>query len=109
MNRRRALLAASMPSGGGVTFPITLAEGDNGQVGIDLYNYFMQKGKQIEDAVGWFTYIPSENETIYILDSTVSTVLYQGYDELIFTLTPNISSIMGLYLYPNGSLYIHWD
>ena len=43
MSRRRALLAASQMGGGGsnLTFPVTLVEGDNGQVGIDLYNFLM--------------------------------------------------------------------
>ena len=29
--------------GSSLTFPVTLAEGDNGQVGIDLYNYLFNK------------------------------------------------------------------
>jgi hypothetical protein len=30
-------------SGGSLTFPVTLVEGDNGQLGIDVYNYFITK------------------------------------------------------------------
>ena len=40
MSRRRALLAASQDSNE-LEFPITLVEGDNGQLGIDLYNYLI--------------------------------------------------------------------
>lgn len=41
MDRRRALMAASMSSGGegGLEFPIHLVEGDNGDVGRLLYKY----------------------------------------------------------------------
>lgn len=43
--RRRALLAAASQTGGGngLEFPITLVEGDNGQVGVDLFNYLSEK------------------------------------------------------------------
>lgn len=43
--RRRALLAASGASGNqsGLNFPITLVEGDNGQLGIDVFNYYLPK------------------------------------------------------------------
>jgi hypothetical protein len=39
--RRRALLAASAASGGPSLFPINLIEGDNGQVGVSLYNFVL--------------------------------------------------------------------
>lgn len=39
--RRRALLAASAASGGNSLFPINLIEGDNGQVGVSLYNFIL--------------------------------------------------------------------
>ena len=43
--RRRALLAASGGVGNqsGLNFPITLVEGDNGQLGIDVFNYYLPK------------------------------------------------------------------
>ena len=44
MERRRLQLANSHDSGGGTSleFPIYLVEGDNGQVGVDLYNYVIE-------------------------------------------------------------------
>lgn len=111
MDRRRSLLAASMQSGGGngLEFPITLVEGDNGQVGVDLYNYIMEKGREIADSYGWFTYSPSEAEKVYVFDSTVSSFVYEGTEKLRFTLNPNIPSIIMLSLNPDGSLLIYWD
>lgn len=110
MDRRRALLAAIHTGGGnGLEFPITLVEGDNGQVGVDLYNYIMEKGKEIADMSGWFTYYPSEAEKVHVFDSTVGYFVYEGGDRLKFSLTPYITSILSLWLNPDGSLFIHWD
>ena len=43
MERRRLQLANSHSGGGtSLEFPIYLVEGDNGQVGVDLYNYVVE-------------------------------------------------------------------
>lgn len=47
MDRRRSLLAASTVSSGGgssLTFPITLVEGDNGELGKKFYQYVLEHG-----------------------------------------------------------------
>ena len=104
------LLAASQTGGSdGLEFPVTLVEGDNGQVGVDLYNYIMAKGREIADSLGWFDYYPSEAEKIYVFDSTVNNFIYEGNNMLKFNLKPNIASILVLWLNPDGSLSIHWD
>lgn len=92
-----------------LTFPVTLVEGDNGQVGVDLYNYIMEKGREIADSYGWFTYSPSEAEKVYVFDSTVSYFVYEGNEKLRFGLNPHIPSIMTVSLKPDGSLLIYWD
>lgn len=38
MDRRRSLMGVS-ESSGNIIFPATLVEGNNGQIGIDVYNY----------------------------------------------------------------------
>jgi hypothetical protein len=43
--RRRALMAASQSSGeqgGGLTFPVYLIAGNNGELGIAVFNYFKE-------------------------------------------------------------------
>lgn len=61
MERRRLQLANSHDSGGDSLFPITLVQGDNGQKGIDLYNYVVENatydGTRLE-------YILKENESV---------------------------------------------
>lgn len=37
--RRRVLLASASGGGSNLTFPITLVEGDNGQIGVELFKY----------------------------------------------------------------------
>jgi hypothetical protein len=64
---RRRLLLANSHSGGGTSleFPIYLVEGDNGQVGIDLFNYITDGFKPSfneEDRTRYFT----QNEKIYV-------------------------------------------
>lgn len=62
--RRRALLAASAASGGSnLTFPVTLVEGDNGQVGIDLYNFLMDN-KIYDELLGTYVYTFKEGEDV---------------------------------------------
>jgi hypothetical protein len=108
--RRRMLLAASQMVGGdGLEFPITLVEGGNGQVGVDLYNYIMEKGREIADELGFFMYYPSEAEKVYVFDSTVDYFVYEGNNMLKFNLKPYIASILALWLNPDGSLSINWD
>lgn len=53
--RRRALLAASMQSGGGsgIEFPITLVEGDNGELGIKFYKY-VKNGQYTDNDIVYF-------------------------------------------------------
>ena len=50
MSRRRTLLAASRGVGNqsGLNFPITLVEGDNGQLGIDVFNYYLPKAQEVD-------------------------------------------------------------
>ena len=96
---RRALMAASHTGGGnGLEFPITLEEGDNGQVGVDLYNYIMEKGKEIADLEGWFTYYPSEAEKVYIFNSTINYFAYNGNKIIRLSLKPSITSILSLWI-----------
>ena len=65
MMRRRMLLAALLGSGGSL-FPAYLTIGDNGQLGIDIFNYFTEKASQNFDGTYHYDYTPSTSEAVYI-------------------------------------------
>lgn len=61
--RRRALLAASAASGeGGLN--VTLYAGDNGQLGIDVYNYLVKNGTP--NAAGGLDWKSTEADNLLI-------------------------------------------
>lgn len=74
MSRRRALLAASMQSGeeGGLTFPVYLITGYNGQLGIDVYNYFKEN-------YSFGAHTLDDNTQVYIDNELQSEVLVTGH------------------------------
>lgn len=48
-------------SGDGLTFPITLVDGDNGNLGIDLYNYIVDKyGRGYSGEIEEDVFIPND-------------------------------------------------
>lgn len=70
MSRHRALLAASQMGGGGgneLTFPVTLVEGDNGELGTKVYEWCKSKNLGAGEA-----YYFTPNEVLY-LEDTLST------------------------------------
>lgn len=62
--------------GSSLTFPITLVEGDNGQLGIDVYNYLYEKYDWNDN------FMQSFDETIIIqngsLESKNGNIIYSG-------------------------------
>lgn len=105
--RRRALLAASMQSGGGsgIEFPVHLIEGDNGDVGRLLYKYIKDN---VSAGVG-NEYFFSEEEEIYLLGYEVIGVAdYSEYSKK-FTLDVTIVNALSVWLDENGTIEIYWD
>lgn len=71
MERRRLLLANSHSGGGNSLFPITLVVGENGQKGIDLYEYYMSKSPSNQIT----TYIPTAEEKITVEGEEVTMIV----------------------------------
>ena len=63
MIRRNILLATHTPTDG-LNFPIYLVDGDNGQLGVDLYNYMLDNS--VIDSAGTKDYIFKENQQLFI-------------------------------------------
>lgn len=114
--RRRLLLANShAESGGGdssLEFPINLVEGDNGQTGVDLYNYIYERKDSNDE------YFFSDNEIVYVqgalmmyqaigcmwIDTGMSTfVSFIGY------IPDNEHFYMSLSLRPDGEFIVATD
>ena len=72
--RRRALLAASAAGGGGnngLTFPVYLITGHNGELGISVFNYFKEN-------YSFGIHPLDDNTQVYIDNELMSTVLVTG-------------------------------
>lgn len=59
MSRRNLLCSVTLPPTTGLQFPVYLVKGDNGQLGIDVYNYI------INCANGAHPYILKNDEKIF--------------------------------------------
>lgn len=70
MSTRRLLLASQNSVGGGnLEFPVYLVVGDNGQLGIDVYNYLINKYGTEKSQV---------SEEIYVENAQVTDILFSG-------------------------------
>lgn len=83
MDRRRALMAASMQGGGGgLTFPITLVEGDNGELGIKFYKY-VKNGQYTDNDIvyfDWKGFLMLHYDWGSIVDGNVVSNMYDVID-----------------------------
>ena len=68
---RRNLLSASYGGGNGLTFPVYLIIGNNGQLGIDVFNYFKEN-------YSFGLHTLDDNTQVYINNELQSTVVITG-------------------------------
>lgn len=100
MMRRKALLAASGEGGG--MFPITLINGDNGEIGVRLFQYV------IENAVdGSYTF--REDEDVFLLGERVEAAGIMGPMISLLFSTPPAPNILMIYLNSAGVVNIVKD
>ena len=74
MTRRNLLLATTTPPPTGLQFPVYLVEGDNGQLGIDVYNYLQIK----YNPNNIFGTEASISELIYVNNKICSEIIFRG-------------------------------
>lgn len=105
--RRRALLAASAASGGGggnSIFPVSLIEGDNGEIGVKLFEYIIENA---EDELG--SYYFKDSEGVYVNGAVISYAIIV-YDSMIaFESSQFAGNILTVYLFNTGELTIVYD
>lgn len=92
-------------NGSGLTFPINIEAGENGQVGIDLYHYLHDNINGMND-----TYIFKDNEIVYVVGYKVTGALYTT--EEFFYFGNHIDSpeiYLSLGLYSDGRLIVAID
>ena len=104
MNRRRALMAAIHTGGGnGLEFPITLVEGDNGQVGVDLFNYLSEK---YSVGVNFTEELYFKGTSYSIFDGRITQII--GSEPNYLTLLPqNHLMAANIHLYSNGIVVLN--
>lgn len=111
--RRRALLAASAVSRGPSLFPINLIEGDNGQVGVSLYNFVLSLVPENQEF--WVVRHNFEDGEVTIADERCLRVYAEsmefGYLKRVQLLTPTYNSegICCYFLYSDGMVELIED
>lgn len=111
MIRRRALLAASaIVNIGGLN--VTLYAGDNGQLGIDVYNYLVDNGTP--NAAGGLDWESTEVDNLLITgegltNQRVARCTSDSKGGWFWFSWDNMSDWWLIYLYPNGYLNLEYD
>lgn len=97
MRRRRSLNTASRED----MFPVTLVAGDNGQIGIDLYNYVINN----VDEYNTYYFKPDEIVTVETSDGiqTISNFRDYGVGHLMTTVS---ASTIEIKLYSSGLVIV---
>lgn len=113
--RRRALLAASAAGGGNNSlFPINLIEGDNGQVGVSLYNFILSLAPENQTAV-WSEYYNFKDGEVTIkgehcLRAFASSMEIAFYNRVeLLTPTYNSEGMSCYFLYSDGIVELYED
>ena len=111
MIRRRALLAASaIVNIGGLN--VTLYAGDNGQLGIDVYNYLVNNGTP--NPLGGLDWESTEADNLLItgeglINQRVEWASLEGTGQEWFYFRWVNFGWWNVYLQPDGYLYIEYD
>lgn len=111
--RRRALLAASAASGGPSLFPINLIEGDNGEVGVSLYNFILSLAPENQEMWG-VNYDFKDGEVTIEGERCLRTYAFSmeiAYYKRVqlFTPTYNSESMYCYFLHSDGIVELYED
>lgn len=109
--RRRALLAESaIVNIGGLN--VTLYAGDNGQLGIDVYNYLVDNGTP--NAAGGYDWEATEEDNLLItgeglVNQRVIFATSDRYDMVFWFSWTGMDSWLVIRLRPDGYLDMYYD
>ena len=110
---RRRMMMAKKPSGGETIFPASLIEGDNGQVGVLLYNFVLSLVP--ENQQFWNVYHNFEDGEVTIVDErclrAFADSMEVNYEKRVQLLTPtyNDESMNCYFLYSDGMVELFVD
>jgi hypothetical protein len=109
--RRRALLAAS--GGNNSLFPINLIEGDNGEVGVSLYNFILSLAPENQELWG-VNYYFKDGEVTIEGERCLRTYAFSmevDYHKRVqlFTPTYNSESMYCYFLHSDGIVELYED
>lgn len=102
--RRRALCAASKLSGGDSIFSINLIEGDNGEIGVKLFEYIIENA---DDVFSDYTF--NENEDVYVSGVRIWRAIIVHDDMIALESDEFPGNILVVYLLNTGVLIIIYD
>ena len=85
--------------GSSLTFPVTLVEGDNGQLGIDVYNYLFENIELTEEL-----YFKGTSYSAF--DGRIMGVSRRFNDYLVLALQNNLGAA-NLQFYSNGRVILN--
>lgn len=100
MERRRLLLAASGAKS--TIFPVSLIEGDNGEIGVKLFEYIIENADELSHC--YFR----DNESVYVQGINIDFA-YIISDDMIALSGVFSNNILVIYLFNNGVLTIIYD
>ena len=100
--RRRALLAVGGAES--TLFPVTLIEGDNGEIGVKLFEYIVENADSI---ISDYTF--KDNEGVYVLGVAIENAQVVSDDRIALDSSLLPGSILVIYLFNNGELTIVYD
>lgn len=100
-----AILDDGEDSGGGsnLTFPVTLIEGDNGQLGIDVYNYILEK---YSENIGLTEELYFKGTSYSAFDGRIIGIISRGDNRFILNLQNNLGAAT-LTLCSNGEVILN--
>ena len=100
--RRRALLAVG---GAEITlFPVTLIEGDNGEIGVKLFEYIIENA---DDYLAGYDF--KDNEGVYVQGTKIQEATIVRDDMIALGSSDLPGNILVVYLFNTGVLTIVYD
>lgn len=85
-------------------FPINLIEGDNGEIGVKLFEYIVENADSILS-----DYTFKDNEGVYVLGVAIEYAQVVSDDMIALESSLLPGSILVIYLFNNGELTIVYD
>lgn len=101
---RRRMMMARKPSGGETIFPVSLIEGDNGEIGVKLFEYIIEN---TDEYISFYEF--KDNEDVYIHGVRISDAFTVSDGMIALNSMEFPPNILVVYLLNTGVLTIVYD